>query len=195
MRRLMAIATVVVALCATAFLSVAASPARADASGGVYTARQGRLADSRIGSGGLSTSPLSEGSVYLVPVAGVNGIPNVVQSVSVTVTVRGATSSGTVLMGASHGTSTPVSGLGSYTLFNPANTSSDTAIVPVGSDGKIALSLSAGNADVLVDAQGYFTAAATQQRERSLPSPARAWRTPASTTASTDQPQLVALPL
>ena len=82
----MAIATVVVALCATAFLSVAASPARADASGGVYTARQGRLADSRIGSGGLSTSPLSEGSVYLVPVAGVNGIPNVVQSVSVTVT-------------------------------------------------------------------------------------------------------------
>lgn len=153
----------IAALCAaiiiagTTLLTGVTAPAKADTAGGVYTPYQARIADSRTATGGLPSAGLSAGSVYLVPVAGVGSIPaSGVQSASVTITTLGSTSSGTVKMGASAGSSTSPDDLGNYSVYDSAGVASSTAIVPLGTDGKIAVSITSGTSKMIVDVQGYF---------------------------------------
>lgn len=144
-------------IAATTLLTGLTTPAKADTAGGVYTPYQARIADSRAGTGGLPAAGLSAGSVYLVPVAGVGSIPATgVQSASVTITTLGSTSGGTVKMGASAGASTSPGDLGNYSVYDSTGAASSTAIVPLGADGNIAVSITSGTTKMIVDVQGYF---------------------------------------
>jgi hypothetical protein len=108
--------------------------------------------DTRSGTGGL-TGVRTAGSTSSFPVLGVGGIPAAgVSAVLVDVTAV-SPSAGTYLTLWADGISRPAVS----TVNAPASTTiSNSAVVPVGANGKVALYNYAGNVHVTVDVQGYF---------------------------------------
>jgi hypothetical protein len=151
--------TMVVALAlTTAALAAPRGPAAlADAAGKggdfVPLSPSVQALDTRNGTGGL-TGVRTAGSTSAFPVLGVGGIPAAgVSAVLVDVTAITPTV-GTFLILWPDGAARPAVS----TVNAQANqTISNSAVVPVGSDGKISVYNSAGNAHVAVDVQGYFT--------------------------------------
>ncbi|MEU6144215.1 hypothetical protein ABZ848_28175 [Streptomyces sp. NPDC047081] len=106
---------------------------------------------------GVSTA-LGAASTTSFQVAGVGGVPSSgVSAVSLVVKAVNATSSGSYLEMWPDGTTKPAPG--STVNFSSGDTTSNAAIVAVGSDGKIDVYNSSGTVDLVVDVSGYFTAA------------------------------------
>ncbi|MFJ9251057.1 hypothetical protein [Streptomyces sp. NPDC101776] len=92
-------------------------------------------------------------------VLGQGGVPSSgVSAVSVDITAANATSSGSYLQMWPDGTTRPYPG--SVINFSTGADTSNSAIVAVGSDGKISVYNSSGTVDVIVSVNGYFTSAA-----------------------------------
>ncbi|WAL63542.1 hypothetical protein ORV05_21305 [Amycolatopsis cynarae] len=151
---------VVAALAAAVTVLVApqAPVAHADAAGGggdfVPLASTPVVFDTRNGTGGTS-APLGAGATATFPVLGVGGIPTTgVGSVLARITLLGPTASTWAELwpdGTSRPTLTMVSATAGEDLSN-------TAVVKVGANGKIAVYNSGGKADIAVEVQGYYKA-------------------------------------
>ena len=123
---------------------------------GVFVPVQGRVMDTRTGTGGYST-PMVANVVRAIPIAGVAGVPTTgVNAVAVSVTAVVATGAGTVSLGASDA-GTPS---GTALIYNSGDSVSNTALVAVGADGKVNV-VSNNAVDLVVDLQGYFTTSTT----------------------------------
>lgn len=151
--------------CVEAVSLVAAShaaKAHADAStgaGGMFVPLAGRILDTRNGTGGYST-PMPASTWRSVAVDGQVGIPSSgVSAVQVTVTAVAPASMGIVHL-APDGVADPP--LLSNLVYNIGltGTVSNTAIVAVGSNGKIQ-AMAGSDVDLLLDVQGYYTAGQT----------------------------------
>lgn len=123
---------------------------------GVFVPTTGRVVDTRTGLGGIS-GPLTPDTWYPFQILGMAGIPTTnVDSVVVTLTVVGSTgaSAAQVVPNTARQRETTVlySGTG--------DTVSNSAIIAVGTDGKLAL-LASTSQQFIVDVQGYFTAGDT----------------------------------
>jgi hypothetical protein len=126
---------------------------------GVYTALEPyRLLDTRYGTGAPVGAVKSDGTLAL-QVAGEGGVPSSgATAVVLNVTVTGPTASGDIVVFAD-GTSRP---LASNLNFTHDQTVPNLVIVPLGSDGKIALTnQSAGTVQLIADVEGYFAPAST----------------------------------
>ncbi|MFJ6901555.1 hypothetical protein [Streptomyces hokutonensis] len=107
---------------------------------------------------GISTA-LGATSTSSFQVLGQGGVPSSgVSAVSVDITATNATSSGSYLQMWPDGTTRPYPG--SVINFSSGADTSNSAIVAVGSDGKIGVYNSSGTVDVDVSVNGYFTSAA-----------------------------------
>ncbi|MGW1801698.1 hypothetical protein ACWCQN_38720 [Streptomyces sp. NPDC001984] len=101
---------------------------------------------------------LGAASTTSFQVAGVGGVPSSgVSAVSLVVKAVNATSSGSYLEMWPDGTTKPAPG--STVNFSSGDTTSNAAIVAVGSDGKIDVYNSGSTVDLVVDVSGYFTSA------------------------------------
>ncbi len=139
------------------------APALADAStgtGGVFVATQGRVLDTRAGYGtGGYTTPMTAGVWRTVPVDGVAGVPSSgVSAVQVAVSALAPiTTTGTISLSAD--LATPKGGT-ALDYGSVSGAVSNTAIVAVGSDGKIKVEASSG-VNLAIDVQGYYTSGDT----------------------------------
>lgn len=107
-----------------------------------------RLLDTRDGSG-----PIGVGHPMAVPVAGVQGVPaDGVTAVVVNVTAMNGTKDSFLSVLPSGGRIPATSTVS----FTAGQTVADLVTVPVGPDGKIVVANRAGDADVIVDVQGYY---------------------------------------
>lgn len=123
---------------------------------GVFVPVQGRAVDTRSGLGGI-TGPVTANTWYPFQILGQAGVPGTgVDSVLVNLTVVGGTTSNAAQLvpnTARHRDTT--------VLFSGANdTISNSAIIAVGTDGKLAL-ISSTSQQFIVDVQGYFTSGST----------------------------------
>jgi hypothetical protein len=123
----------------------------ATAPGAFAAIRATRLLDTRTSTGGAR--PGARGTVSPV-VLGAGGVPaSGVSAVLVTIAATRSSASGYVTAYASGGTRPTASNVN----FASGRTVADTAVVPVGTDGRIALyNGSAASVDVLVDVAGYY---------------------------------------
>ncbi|MFG2960818.1 hypothetical protein ACGF5O_44740 [Streptomyces sp. NPDC048291] len=104
------------------------------------------------------SAALGAASTTSFQVAGVGGVPSSgVSAVSLVVKAVNATSSGSYLEMWPDGTTKPSPG--STVNFSSGDTTSNAAIVAVGSDGKIDVYNSGSTVDLVVDVSGYFTSA------------------------------------
>lgn len=122
----------------------------------VFVPTTGRVVDTREGLGGI-TGPLTPDTWYPFQILGMAGVPTAnVDSVMVTLTVVDSTgaSAAQVVPNTARQRETTVlfSGIG--------DTVSNSAIIAVGSDGKLAL-IASTSQQYMVDVQGYFTAGDT----------------------------------
>jgi hypothetical protein len=141
--------------------TVHAAPARADtpATGGLFQAATGRILDTRNGTGGYS-APFAAGW-HSVSVDGVVGLPTSgISAVEVNITVVSPAVAGGVHADAD-GVSTPNASM-VYLDYSATSTINfnNTAIIPVGSDGKIQVDPTT-SVDMVIDVQGYYTSGAT----------------------------------
>jgi hypothetical protein len=123
---------------------------------GVFVPAQGRAVDTRSGLGGI-TGPVTANTWYPFQILGQASVPSTgVDSVLVNLTVVGGTTSNAAQLvpnTARHRDTT--------VLFSGAgDTISNSAIIAVGTDGKLAL-ISSTSQQFIVDVQGYFTSGAT----------------------------------
>ncbi len=125
-------------------------PAAAPHPGMVVTMSPVRLMDTRTSLG--ATGPIGNGQVVKLPIAGVADMMSSVCAVLVNITVTDATSAGYVTAYASGGAVPPTSNAN----FTAGSTSANLALVPVGSDGAIALAVAATSAQLVVDVQSYI---------------------------------------
>ena len=133
-------------------LFVSPVAAHADSTAGVFVPTQGRVVDTRSGLGGYST-PLPVGTTRTFQVTGLAGVPTTgVTAVSVTLTAVNEAGSGYLSASAS-GAGTPT---GTALNYNSNYTVSNTAMLAVGSDGKIAVTAQGASTNLLIDVQGYF---------------------------------------
>lgn len=161
----------VIALAPSAFASVSARSSAPDRAGtgavvhpmsapavggGSFVPLQARLADTR------GASPLAASAWTSYQVNGMVGIPSSgVSAVVVAVTALPSSAPGNLQLGSD--TSRPAAGATSFLNFDAAETISNTGMVGVGSNGKIAIySSSTAALNVLIDVQGYFTASSGQ---------------------------------
>ncbi|UYY83680.1 hypothetical protein OIT41_20665 (plasmid) [Arthrobacter sp. YA7-1] len=143
--------------------AVAAAPASVPmtdpgpAQSGVFVPVQGRLVDTRDGTGGV-TGPLPVNTWTAIQVTGRVGLPNTgVGSVVVSLTVVSAPADSWSQLASN--TARPDTQ--TTNLFAGAgDTLSNTSIVPVGTDGMIALRSSVSQ-QYVIDVQGYFTSGST----------------------------------
>lgn len=123
---------------------------------GVFVPAQGRAVDTRSGLGGI-TGPVTANTWYPFQILGVAGVPNVgVDSVLVNLTVVNGTTQNAaqIVPNTARHRDTTV-------LFSGTNdTMSNSAIIAVGTDGKLAL-ISSTSQQFIVDVQGYFTSGDT----------------------------------
>jgi hypothetical protein len=126
--------------------------------GGAHTGGAGftgvvpdRLMDSRLGIGG-PTSKFAAGEIRSLQVAGVAGIPSNAESVVVNITATGADHIGFVTAFPA-GQSVPDA---SNVNIVPGGVRANTAVVKVGSKGRINLLMAEASADVIVDVLGSF---------------------------------------
>lgn len=151
--------------------------AKADAStgtGGAFVPTQGRVMDTRstgstAGTGGYTT-PMPAGTWRSVPVAGVAGVPTSgAGAVQVTVTALSPASTGTAQLSAD--LTTPQGGT-ALAYGSVSGNISNTAIVALGSNGKIKVEASS-SITLLIDVQGYYTTGDTTDGGFATVSPAR----------------------
>jgi Cutinase len=122
--------------------------------GGLFTPLQAYVLDTRHGVGGWPIAQFAAGHWYSVGIDGQGGVPTSnVAAVQVTFTAVNAAGSG-VVHADQDGISNPNTTL-PYATYGTTNIS-NTAVIPVGADGKIQVELTA-TADLLVNVQGYFT--------------------------------------
>jgi len=156
------VAAASLAVVADIVLAPAAAPARADAStgtGGLFVDAVGRLLDTRNGTGGYST-PMPTLTWRSVAVAGQDGIPaSGVSAVQVTVTAVSPAQAGIVYL-APDGVSNPPTVSNLVYDHGVVGTISNTAIVAVGSNGKIQAKANSP-VNLILDVQGYYTAGLT----------------------------------
>jgi len=128
--------------------SAAVIPTEAPHPGMVVSLTPSRLLDTRLGTG-----PLHDGQTVKLPVAGVAGVASTASAVLVNITATDATSQGFVTAYAS-GDAMPATSSGNFTV---GRVSANLALVPVGSDGAIALSVRLpGTVQLVVDVQSYI---------------------------------------
>ncbi len=143
-------------------LAPRAAPARADAStgaGGLFVDAVGRLLDTRNGTGGYST-PMPTLTWRSVAVDGQDGIPaSGVSAVQVTVTAVSPAQAGIVYL-APDGVSNPPTVSNLVYDHGVAGSISNTAIVAVGTNGKIQARANSP-VNLILDVQGYYTAGVT----------------------------------
>jgi hypothetical protein len=152
------LATLTTLVLAVAALSLARGPVAhaASSTGGDYVplAPTVHLLDTRNGTGGV-TGLRGPGSTTVFPVLGVGGIPaSGVSAVLVDVSPVKPTG-GTYLMLWADGTPRPA---GSMVNGVTGKIISNSAVVPVGANGKVAVFNSSNSTHISVDAQGYFPA-------------------------------------
>ncbi|MBR7824749.1 right-handed parallel beta-helix repeat-containing protein [Actinospica sp. MGRD01-02] len=111
-----------------------------------------RIMDTRSGVGGFNGS-IPSGTCYGLKVAGVDGVPSNATAVALNLTVTGTVSNGLFYIG---------SGTASNLNYNAGQTVANSAIVPLDSDGGIAVCSSGdsnASADAIIDVTGYFSRA------------------------------------
>ena len=142
--------------------------------GMVVSLTPSRLLDTRSGLG-ATTGPLHDGQTVRLPVAGVAGVASTASAVLVNITVTDATSPGFVTAYASGG-ATPATSNGNFTV---GRASANLALVPVGSDGAIALSVRlTGTVQLVVDVQSYIAGGVVTDAGAVVPvTPTRLWDT------------------
>ena len=150
--------------------SAAVVPTAAPHPGMVVSLTPSRLLDTRSGTG-----PLRNGQTVTLPVAGVAGIASKPSAVLVNITVTDATSDGFVTAYASGG-AMPATSNGNFQI---GKVSATLALVPVGADGAIALSVRlAGTVQLVVDVQSYIPGGAVTEAGAVVPvTPTRLWDT------------------
>ncbi|UKA75061.1 RHS repeat domain-containing protein [Arthrobacter sp. FW306-07-I] len=123
---------------------------------GVFVPVQGRVVDTRTGQGGI-TGPLTPNTWYPFQILGAGGVPTTgVDAVLVSLTVVGSTSASAAQVVPNTARQRETTVLYSGT----GDTMSNSAIVAVGTDGKLAL-LATTSQQFIVDVQGYFTSGDT----------------------------------
>jgi RHS repeat-associated protein len=111
-----------------------------------------RVMDTRNGTGG-TTGPVAGGSTVVLSLAGANGVPSSgVTAVVVNLTVTGATAGGNV-QAYPDGKSAP--GV-SDVNYATGDTLANMVTVPLGSDGKIDLTVSGGTVQLIADLSGFY---------------------------------------
>ena len=130
----------------------------ATGTGGLFVPVQGRILNTQTGVGGYS-SAFAASTLYPVAVDGVlTGLPSSgVAAVAVNFTVVNPSAGGNVYAGADGTTLNPTTTFMNYVT---GVTESNSAVVPVGSDGQIEVTVSAST-NMLIDVQGYYTAGST----------------------------------
>ena len=153
--------------------SAAVRPTTPPDPGMVVAMTPSRLMDTRIGLG--ATGPLHNGQTVKIPVAGVGNIMASTSAVLINITVTDATSSGYVTAYASGGAKPATSNAN----FTAGVTSANLALVPVGADGAIALTVAAAvSVSLVVDVQSYVAGGAVTDAGAVVPvTPARLWDT------------------
>ncbi|MGH6655433.1 MAG: PKD domain-containing protein [Actinocrinis sp.] len=112
-----------------------------------------RALDTRSGAGGYPAKTVSQGRPVVLKIGGQPGVPSGAKAVAVNLTVAGATQSG-YISAFPHGQARP---LVSNLNFDKGATRANAAVVPVGADGNIEITLtSSGVARVIVDVDGVF---------------------------------------
>jgi RHS repeat-associated protein len=122
---------------------------------GVFVPLQGRIVDTRHGTGNPYTTPMPAGVWRKVQVDGLVGIPaSGVSAVQVNVTVVNPSAEGTVEVGATSSTQRLTTAL----VYNAgvSGSVSATTIVAVASDGTIQ-AMTETTENLLIDVQGYYT--------------------------------------
>lgn len=120
--------------------------------GMVVTMSPSRLMDSRTGLG--ATGPLRNGQTVYLQVAGQGGVSSAASAVLVNLTCTDAQAGGYVTAYASDGVQPATSSAN----FSTGRTSANLALVPVGADGRIALTVGIGagsTVQLVVDVQGF----------------------------------------
>lgn len=130
--------------------SAVAATAAAQAGAPYFPVSPTRVLDTRNGTG-VVQGALGANSAVAVAVAGVQGIPAGATAVVLNLTGVGATSA-TGLTVRADGTSAT---LGSDLTLAAGATRADLVMVPVGADGKIEITNSAGSVNVVADIEGY----------------------------------------
>jgi len=141
--------------------SAAVVPAAPPDPGMVVSLTPSRLLDTRSGN-----APLRNRQTVTIPVAGVGDIMSTASAVLVNITVTDATTEGFVTAYASGG-AMPATSNGN---FQVGKVSATLALVPVGADGAIALSVGlAGTVQLVVDLQSYIAGGAVTEAGAVVP--------------------------
>jgi RHS repeat-associated protein len=120
--------------------------------GGMFVPKQGRLMDTRYGTGGYST-PFAAGATRSLQVTGQAGLPTSgISSVLINVTALDTPAAGWVGV---QPNGAPTGGAVPLLVHDIGETVSNTGIVEVAADGKIQVSTQQ-SMNVIIDVQGYF---------------------------------------
>lgn len=123
-----------------------------------------RFLDTRNGTGG-TTGPVGSNTTTTLQITGTAGIPTGAKAVAVNLTVTNATARGLLITYADGTTRPAVSGL----QFPDSAPIATMAIVPIGTNGKIAIYKEAGgNAHIIADVVGYFAANTSGQKYHAI---------------------------
>ena len=133
--------------------TAAAVPAAAAGPGGFTSVTPTRVLDTRTGVGGTQTA-VTSGATVTAKVTGVGGVPaSGVSAVVVTLVATDSQAAGYITGYASGGTRPSTSSVN----FDAGATVSNLAVLPVGTDGRVALyNGSLGSTHILADVAGYF---------------------------------------
>lgn len=116
-----------------------------------------RILDTRSGTGGV-TGPITSNSAFNFAATGVGGLPSSgVTAVAMTITTVSATNPGFVTV---YPDLAPQS-VTSTVNYRPSLTITNSAIVPLGTDGKIAMASKGASVQIIADVTGYFTTNST----------------------------------
>ena len=132
------------------------APAVSGTAGQFVSLPPARITDTRSGSGmpnaGMVMTPYSTLSVQ---VAGAGGVPGTgATAVVLNVTVTGTTANGGYMIVYPAGQATP---LASNLNWRAGQTVPNRVVVPIGTGGKVSFTNAGGNAQLIVDVNGYFT--------------------------------------
>lgn len=140
-------------------LTVVAAPAPAQAAaatgtGGQFVAQPQRIFDSRSTEYGNAIRKVSKDRWTGIRVAGQSGLPAKIGAVQVTFTAVNPSEAG-VIYADRTGVATPNTSMPYLSFYN--SQTSNTGVLPVGTDGAIQVSSNIASVDLLVDVQGYYT--------------------------------------
>jgi hypothetical protein len=146
----MLVVTAVVAALVPPVLSGASAQAATVGTAGLFVPVQGRLVDSRVGTG-VSKAPLAAFTPRTVQVTGAAGVPvDGVSAVLVTMTSVAPTTAGQMSAGPADGA------LAGVMRYDASAYTSNSAVVMVSDVGQIQIQATTAT-NVMVDVQGYYT--------------------------------------